>query len=63
MSDYNENNNIFPDIEKNETTSSELEQEKEPHDLEIDVSKYGINKPSRIEIKAKVIHGKGKKNI
>lgn len=57
MSDYSENfkSEYFP---LSETRTLETVDDKENHDLVIEEQKYGINKPSRIIIKAKISHGK-----
>jgi hypothetical protein len=58
MSDYDENSNIFNKISNTETKSVEIVQKKEVHDIDVDERSYGVNKPYRIIIKAKVSHDK-----
>lgn len=58
MSDYDENINIFNEIGNAETKSVEIVQENEDHGIDVDEKNYGINKPYRITIKAKISHDK-----
>lgn len=58
MTNYDENSNILKQIENSETKSLKIPSEVEKHDISVDELTYGINKPKRIIIKAKISHGK-----
>lgn len=42
-----------------ETRTSDLDQEEPTPELEIQEELYGVSKPFRIVVKARIIHGKG----
>ncbi|MBC2712845.1 MAG: hypothetical protein HGJ94_18205 [Desulfosarcina sp.] len=58
MNNYDENTNVFSDMENTETKSLEIVEVKEGHDIDVEERMYGINKPRPIIIKAKISHDK-----